>query len=108
MSHLYVRFTLIKEISSQFTEKRPGKILTYVQALLQEQQYLPAEILENCDVLIFGGFENQKLGCPDKNGTVGRYGIYLLDKIIHSWCNRAWMICTCIKNSHYMIFMIHL
>ena len=37
------------------------------KTLLQEQQYLPAEILENRDVPIFGGFESQESGLSRYN-----------------------------------------
>ena len=78
-SHLYVRFRSTKYISSQFAEKRPGKntdlydlnitLKTYVC------KYLPAEILENQDVPIFGGLKVKNQDCPDKIRTVniGRY-----------------------------------
>ena len=69
-SHSYVQFESIKEVSSQFAEKRPGKILTYAfKHYLKntQQQYLSAKILENRDVPIIGGFESQKSGLSREN-----------------------------------------
>ena len=63
MSHSYkhVRLRLIKEISSQFTKKRPGKTLIYVLNItLKKQEQLMAKIVRNGDVPIFGGFESQQ------------------------------------------------
>ena len=62
-SHSYVRLRSIKYISPQFAEKnRPGKILIYVLNIILKTGTLPAEILENQYIPIFGGFESQKSG----------------------------------------------
>ena len=58
-SHSYVRLGSIKEISSQFAEKR----LIYASNITIKQEYLPAKIIENRD-------------CSDNIGTVGRYVNY--------------------------------
>ena len=60
--HSYVWFKLIKEISSQFAEKKTWKNTDLSLKYYFRNKYLLTETLKCRENPIFGGFENRKSG----------------------------------------------